>query len=145
MNLIYTKCAIHVVHMDKREGLGSIVCQKLAHVSVERKGSRTLQSRKLGTMLLQSTRASTIQPYVRMYFCRPKSVTERLICHAIIGKNAHKERIMTVDVLANFISPLTQFSSREISFTSHQVHSVHIQYLYLTAVLLTLSSHLEVS
>lgn len=66
VNFICTKCAMHmyVVHMDKRESLGSIVCQKLAHVSVERKGSQTPQSRKLGTMLLQSARASTIQPYV---------------------------------------------------------------------------------
>ena len=63
--------------------------------------------------------------YWLLHFSRPNSVTERLVCHAIIGKNAHKERIMTVDILANFIAPLTQFSTREISFTSHQV-SLHI-------------------
>ena len=54
-------------------------------------------------------------------FSRPSSVSERLICHAIIGKNAHKERIMTVDVTANFIAPLTQFSTRELTFTTYQV------------------------
>ena len=52
---------------------------------------------------------------------RPISVAERLICHAIIGKNPHKERIMTVDVSANFIAPLTELSTREISFTTYQV------------------------
>ena len=47
---------------------------------------------------------------------------ERLICHSIIGKNPLKERIMTVDVTAEFIAPLTKFSSREIYFRSYQVH-----------------------
>ena len=60
--------------------------------------------------------------------CRPHAVSERLVCHAIIGKNAHKERIMTVDVTANFIAPLTQFNTREISFTTYQVYTctVHV-------------------
>lgn len=48
---------------------------------------------------------------------------ERLICNAIIGKNPHKERIMTVDVLANFIAPLTEFSTREIEFMTYQVNT----------------------
>ena len=61
-----------------------------------------------------------------LVLCRPKSVAERLVCHAIIGKNPHKERIMTVDILANFISPLTQFSTREISFTVYQVEFIHV-------------------
>ena len=56
-----------------------------------------------------------------VFSLRPASVVERLICHAIIGKNPHKERIMRVDVTANFIAPLTKFSTREISFTSYQV------------------------
>ena len=30
---------------------------------------------------------------------------------------------MTVDVLANFIAPLTEFSTREIEFTTYQVNT----------------------
>ena len=49
-------------------------------------------------------------------------MNERLICHAIIGKNPHKERIMTVDITAKFIAPLLEFSSQELVFTTYQVN-----------------------
>ena len=48
-------------------------------------------------------------------------VNERMICHAIIGKNPLKERIMTVDVTATFISPLLEFSSKKLLFSLYQV------------------------
>lgn len=48
-------------------------------------------------------------------------VNERLICHAVIGRNPHKERIMTVDVTAEFIAPLLEFSKPELVFKTHQV------------------------
>ena len=53
--------------------------------------------------------------------CRPMVVNERMICHAIIGKNPLKERIMTVDVTAKFIAPLLEFSSRKLLFSLFQV------------------------
>uniref|UniRef100_A0A7M4E0K5 HYDIN axonemal central pair apparatus protein n=1 Tax=Crocodylus porosus TaxID=8502 RepID=A0A7M4E0K5_CROPO len=46
----------------------------------------------------------------------PKVVKERLICHAIIGKQSGKERIMTVDVICEFIAPVLHLSSKEITF-----------------------------
>ncbi|XP_048371298.1 hydrocephalus-inducing protein homolog [Sphaerodactylus townsendi] len=46
----------------------------------------------------------------------PRVVKERLICHAIIGKHSGKERIMTVDVICEFIAPVLQISSRAIKF-----------------------------
>ncbi|XP_054856814.1 hydrocephalus-inducing protein homolog [Eublepharis macularius] len=46
----------------------------------------------------------------------PKVVKERLICHAIIGKQSGKERIMAVDVTCEFIAPVLQMSSSEITF-----------------------------
>ena len=76
-----------------------------------------------------------------VFSLRPASVVERLICHAIIGKNPHKERIMRVDVTANFIAPLTKFSTREISFTSYQVLAGILSivlYRSIPVVLLTL-------
>uniref|UniRef100_A0A8C3CDK8 HYDIN protein n=1 Tax=Cairina moschata TaxID=8855 RepID=A0A8C3CDK8_CAIMO len=46
----------------------------------------------------------------------PKVVTERLLCHAIIGNKAGKAQIMQVDVTCEFVAPVLQFSSREITF-----------------------------
>ncbi|XP_039209471.1 hydrocephalus-inducing protein homolog isoform X12 [Crotalus tigris] len=46
----------------------------------------------------------------------PKLVKERLICHAIIGKQSGKERIMKVDVTCEFIAPVLQISSRAVTF-----------------------------
>ncbi|XP_032051538.1 hydrocephalus-inducing protein homolog [Aythya fuligula] len=46
----------------------------------------------------------------------PKVVTERLLCHAIIGSKAGKAQIMQVDVTCEFVAPVLQFSSREITF-----------------------------
>ena len=39
-----------------------------------------------------------------------------MFCHAIIGTSTGKERIMKVDISAEFISPLLSFSQREINF-----------------------------
>uniref|UniRef100_A0A8B9BFH4 HYDIN axonemal central pair apparatus protein n=1 Tax=Anser brachyrhynchus TaxID=132585 RepID=A0A8B9BFH4_9AVES len=46
----------------------------------------------------------------------PKVVTERLLCHAIIGSKAGKAQIMQVDVTCEFVAPVLQISSREITF-----------------------------
>ncbi|NXK55437.1 HYDIN protein, partial [Chauna torquata] len=46
----------------------------------------------------------------------PKVVTERLLCHAIIGSKAGKAQIMQADVTCEFIAPVLQISSREITF-----------------------------
>jgi len=51
----------------------------------------------------------------------PQVVSERLLCHAIIGRNPHKERIMSVDVSARFIAPLLMFSAQEMLFSVQQV------------------------
>ncbi len=39
-----------------------------------------------------------------------------MICHAIVGTNTGKEKIMKVDVVAEFIEPLVQFSEKKVSF-----------------------------
>lgn len=51
-------------------------------------------------------------------------MNERLLCHAIIGRNPHKERIMVVDVSARFIAPLLEFSTQEMRFTIQQVRPI---------------------
>lgn len=49
-------------------------------------------------------------------FISPQTVKERMFCHAIIGTSTGKERILKVDVSAEFISPLLSFSQRDVNF-----------------------------
>ena len=51
-----------------------------------------------------------------VFFVRAQTVKERMICHAIIGNSTGKEKIMKVDVTADFINPLLEFSQREVNF-----------------------------
>ncbi|XP_075367152.1 hydrocephalus-inducing protein homolog [Mycteria americana] len=46
----------------------------------------------------------------------PQVVKERLLCHAIVGSKAGKAQIMQVDVTCEFVAPVLQMSSREITF-----------------------------
>ena len=59
-------------------------------------------------------------------FSSAQEVKERLLCHAIIGRNPHKERIMTVDIVCLFIAPLLEFSTKEVTFRMEQVHNALI-------------------
>ncbi|XP_064242899.1 hydrocephalus-inducing protein homolog isoform X1 [Passer domesticus] len=45
-----------------------------------------------------------------------QEVKERLLCHALVGKERTKKQIMQVDVTCNFICPVLQMSSRAITF-----------------------------
>ncbi|XP_053944033.1 hydrocephalus-inducing protein homolog [Cuculus canorus] len=46
----------------------------------------------------------------------PEVVKERLLCHAVVGSKAGKVQIMQVDVTCEFIAPVLQVSSREVTF-----------------------------
>lgn len=48
-------------------------------------------------------------------------VKERLLCHAVVGSKAGKAQIMQVDVTCEFIAPVLQMSSREITFRVEKV------------------------
>ncbi|NWV44296.1 HYDIN protein, partial [Grantiella picta] len=45
-----------------------------------------------------------------------RDVKERLLCHAIVGKEKAKKQIMQVDVTCKFIFPVVEISSRAITF-----------------------------
>lgn len=51
----------------------------------------------------------------------PQVVKERLLCHAIVGNKAGKVQIMHVDVTCEFVAPVLQMSSREITFRVEKV------------------------
>jgi hydrocephalus-inducing protein len=57
---------------------------------------------------------------ITAYSAVPQEVKERLVCHSIIGRNPHKERIMSFDVKCRFISPLLDFSTKEVTFDMEQ-------------------------
>ena len=72
--------------------------------------------------------------------CSPKFVSERLLCHAILGRQGGKELIMAVDVSTEFISPLLDFSTKSVFFRVDKVCT-----LLLTHTLGGLSSLVGIS
>ncbi|XP_055648224.1 hydrocephalus-inducing protein homolog [Falco peregrinus] len=46
----------------------------------------------------------------------PQVVKEQLLCHAVVGSKAGKAPIMQMDVTCEFVDPVLQVSSREITF-----------------------------
>lgn len=54
-------------------------------------------------------------------FDRPKTVKERMLCHAIIGKASGKEKVMKTDISIVFISPLLDFSTKQVMFRVDKV------------------------
>ncbi|XP_021264314.1 hydrocephalus-inducing protein homolog isoform X3 [Numida meleagris] len=58
----------------------------------------------------------TMEMTLEGFSSTPRVVTERLLCHAIIGSKAGKTQVMQVDVTCEFVAPVLQISSREITF-----------------------------
>ena len=61
-----------------------------------------------------------------LYLCvsflpSPKVVKERMVCHAIIGKSSGKEKIMKTEINIEFISPLLEFSTKQVMFRVDKV------------------------
>uniref|UniRef100_A0A8C2T888 HYDIN axonemal central pair apparatus protein n=1 Tax=Coturnix japonica TaxID=93934 RepID=A0A8C2T888_COTJA len=63
----------------------------------------------------------TMEMILEGFSSTPRVVTERLLCHAIIGSKIVKTQIMQVDVTCEFIAPVLQLSSREITFRVEKV------------------------
>ncbi|OXB74069.1 UNVERIFIED_CONTAM: hypothetical protein H355_003132 [Colinus virginianus] len=91
----------------------------------------------------------TMEMTLEGFSSTPRVVTERLLCHAIIGSKAGKTQIMQVDVTCEFVAPVLQISTREITFrvekrpsdvltAQHKpLHLKNISSLPLSVVLLT--------
>ncbi|XP_074644164.1 hydrocephalus-inducing protein homolog [Tubulanus polymorphus] len=58
----------------------------------------------------------TIEAVLEGIVDHPQSVKERMICHAIIGRSGGKELIKKVDIKVDFITPLLEFSSKQLFF-----------------------------
>lgn len=48
-------------------------------------------------------------------------VREKLVCHAVVGRQYEKEVIMTADVRCQFVSPAVDISSQQVSFYVEKV------------------------
>ncbi|XP_057292027.1 hydrocephalus-inducing protein-like [Hydractinia symbiolongicarpus] len=51
------------------------------------------------------------------YSKNAQKVKERMVCQAIVGNSTGKETIMVVDIVADFIQPLLEFSENQINFS----------------------------
>ncbi|XP_047008963.2 hydrocephalus-inducing protein homolog isoform X3 [Ictalurus punctatus] len=60
----------------------------------------------------------------------PQVVRERLVCHAIIGNQNGKERIMTVDITCEFIAPVLNISPQQLNFCVEKVPGISLVPLY---------------
>ncbi|XP_074708608.1 hydrocephalus-inducing protein homolog [Strix uralensis] len=58
----------------------------------------------------------TMEMVLEGFSSTPQVVKEQLLCHAVVGSKAGKAQIMQVDVTCEFIAPVLQMSSREITF-----------------------------
>ncbi|XP_074738457.1 hydrocephalus-inducing protein homolog [Strix uralensis] len=58
----------------------------------------------------------TMEMVLEGFSSTPQVVKERLLCHAVVGSKAGKAQIKQVDVTCEFIAPVLQMSSREITF-----------------------------
>ncbi|XP_031977974.1 hydrocephalus-inducing protein homolog [Corvus moneduloides] len=59
-----------------------------------------------------------------------QEVKDRLLCHAMVGKEGVKKQIMQVDVSCEFICPAVQMSSRTITFCGEKKPSDELTLQY---------------
>ncbi|NXU58594.1 HYDIN protein, partial [Turnix velox] len=71
---------------------------------------------KLRPLRMELMPGKTMEMMLEGFSSTPQVVKERLLCHAIVGSKAGKTLIMQVDVTCEFVTPLLQMSSREITF-----------------------------
>ncbi|XP_041375521.1 hydrocephalus-inducing protein homolog [Gigantopelta aegis] len=70
----------------------------------------------------------------------PQYVQERLLCHAIIGRQGGKELIMKVDVSTNFITPLLEFSTKSVFFRVDKLPGTSLELLTKELTMSNMSS-----
>ncbi|XP_073461747.1 hydrocephalus-inducing protein homolog [Aquarana catesbeiana] len=70
----------------------------------------------------------------------PKLVKERLLGQAIIGKQSGKEKIMSVDVICEFIAPLLDLSTKKLHFYVEKQPDDELKEKYESVTLKNISS-----
>ncbi|KAM4672094.1 hydrocephalus-inducing protein homolog [Amazona ochrocephala] len=71
---------------------------------------------KLQPVRVELMPGKTVEMLLEGSSSTPRVVKERLLCHAVVGNTAGKTLIMKTDVMCEFIAPILQMSTREITF-----------------------------
>ncbi|XP_025115052.1 hydrocephalus-inducing protein-like isoform X4 [Pomacea canaliculata] len=110
------------------EGFGNSYSRKkhnrrnLPPITQSKKKDKTFQMEELGPVFEVMPSRFELKPGESIDFTlegfvnEPQSVKEQLSCHAILGRTGGKELIMKIDVSAEFISPLLEFSTKSVFF-----------------------------
>ncbi|XP_042653703.1 LOW QUALITY PROTEIN: hydrocephalus-inducing protein homolog [Tyto alba] len=75
---------------------------------------------KLRPLRVELMPGKTMDMMLEGFSSTPQVAKERLLCHAIVGSKAGKVQIMQVDVTCEFVAPILQMSSREITFRTEK-------------------------
>ncbi|XP_059682609.1 hydrocephalus-inducing protein homolog [Gavia stellata] len=71
---------------------------------------------RLRPLRMELMPGKTVEMTLEGFSSTPQVVKERLLCHAMVGSKAGKAQIMQVDVTCEFVVPVVQLSSREVTF-----------------------------
>ncbi|KAF1661855.1 hypothetical protein FQA23_0006661, partial [Aptenodytes patagonicus] len=95
---------------------------------------------KLRPLRMELMPGKTMEMMLEGSSSTPQVVKERLLCHAIVGNKAGKAQIMQVDVTCEFVAPILQMSSREITFRAEKQPSDVLTLQYKPLSLKNISS-----
>ncbi|XP_070194710.1 hydrocephalus-inducing protein homolog isoform X4 [Littorina saxatilis] len=119
----------HQQLMWSTDGFSSILARNQQHNNVSASASRDMKIKSkplppeparpifsVSPSRFELKPGETIDFTLEGFVTQPKFVSERLLCHAILGRQGGKELIMKIDVSTEFISPLLEFSTKSVFF-----------------------------
>ncbi|NWI85348.1 HYDIN protein, partial [Pitta sordida] len=113
----------HIHHLYWTTEGFSIFQQRRLHARGTTKGRGISQTHRRATPVFKLQAAQmelmpgqSMEMVLEGFSSTPQEVKERLLCHAIVGREKTKRKIMQVDVTCKFVSPVVQISSRAIVF-----------------------------
>ncbi|XP_065519812.1 hydrocephalus-inducing protein homolog [Lathamus discolor] len=107
----------HLLYWTTEGGTTLEQCKRLPRISKSKgKVSSCGPVLKLQPLRTELMPGQTAEVVLEGSCSTPQVVKEKLLCHAIVGKEGVKNLIVQVDVTCEFIAPALQISSREITF-----------------------------
>ncbi|XP_069882349.1 hydrocephalus-inducing protein homolog isoform X1 [Dipodomys merriami] len=74
------------------------------------------------------------------YSATPRKVKEKLVCHAIVGAQKGKSLVMSVNIICEFIAPLIQLSSKQLSYRLEKKPNIVLEPSYQPVVIKNIST-----
>ncbi|KAM6300471.1 hydrocephalus-inducing protein homolog [Aegotheles albertisi] len=71
---------------------------------------------KLRPLVMELMPGKMMEMVLEGFSSTPQVVKERLLCHTVVGRKVGKVQIMQVDITCEFVAPVLQMSSREVTF-----------------------------